>query len=101
MSDADLDRSSGPENGLPARSGGPAASDEADRGGAALADALERARAVLAARGLSGDVDRAGHAGDMLVVAAPPGRIDDVRACAAELRKLGFRYVTIEIVPDA
>ncbi len=97
MSEADLARSSGPEDGLPARSDGPAAYDEADGDG----DALERARAVLAASGLSGDVDRAGHAGDMLVVAAPPGRIDDVRACAAELRKLGFRYVTIEIVPDA
>ncbi|MHB1167902.1 MAG: hypothetical protein ACYC28_01310 [Longimicrobiales bacterium] len=68
---------------------------------AATDDALERARAVLHAHGLPVSVDRAGHAGDMLVVEAPPDRIEDVRGCAPELRKLGFRYVTIEIVPDA
>ena len=63
--------------------------------------ALEAARVVLAANGLSVGVERAGHAGDMLVIQAPPARIDDVRACAVELRRLGFRYVTIEISPDA
>lgn len=63
--------------------------------------ALDGARGVLAAHGLPVEVERAGHAGEMLLVAAPPERIEDVRACAAELRKLGFRYVTIEIVPDA
>jgi len=63
--------------------------------------ALEGARGVLAAHGLQVEVERAGHAGDMLIVATPPGRIEDVRACAAELRKLGFHYVTIEIAPDA
>ena len=64
-------------------------------------DALVRARQVLAAGGLDFDVDRAGPGGALHGVAAPPGRIDDVRACAPQLRKLGFRYVTIEIVPDA
>ena len=62
-------------------------------------DALDRAGAILARRGLSGHVERAGHAGDMLVVDAPAERVDDVRACAPELRELGFRYVTIEIRP--
>ncbi len=68
---------------------------------AATDDAIERARALLHSQGLAVNVDRAGHTGDMLVVEAPPGRIEDVRACSPELRKLGFRYVTIEIVPDA
>jgi len=64
-------------------------------------EALDGARAVLAASGLDAAVERAGHAGDMLVVEAPADRLEDVRACATELRKLGFRYVTIEIAPDA
>ncbi len=63
--------------------------------------ALVAARAVLAAQGLDVDVDRAGHARDVLVVHVPPDRLDAVRACAPELRALAFRYVTIEIAPDA
>ncbi len=86
--------SSGTTGGRP-----PAAGDSA--GAAPDRDALERARAALRAHDLPEHADRAGHAGDMLVVQAAPGRIDDVRACAPELRKLGFRYVTIEIAPDA
>ncbi len=62
---------------------------------------LARARALLVAQGVDATVDCAGHAHDVLVVHAPPDRLEAVRACAPRLRALGFRYVTIEIAPDA
>ena len=56
---------------------------------------------LLAAAGIEAAVTSAGLDGDIAAVRAPALRLADVAAPAAAIRALGFRYVALEIGPDA
>lgn len=66
---------------------------------------LEEARALLRAAGVSArGVRRAGAGGDVLAVDADARELDRVRGAVPELRRIGFRFVALEILsagPDA
>jgi len=52
---------------------------------------------LLERHGITAAVHRAGHAGDVIAIAAPADRLADVQRLSADIRALGFRYVTLEL----
>jgi hypothetical protein len=62
---------------------------------------LSAACALLRRAGLDAAASVAGHARDVLVVHARVADLARVRAVSAELKTLGFRYVTIDLAADA
>ncbi len=62
---------------------------------------LVEARALLRAAGVSArGVRRAGASGDVLAVDADVRELDRVRGAVPDLRRIGFRFVALEIVSD-
>jgi len=55
------------------------------------------AERLLSCRGLSANVTLAGHEDDVLAVRAPVDQLDEIRQVTPELKKLGFRYVALEL----
>lgn len=63
---------------------------------------LVEAQALLRAAGVSArGVRRAGTAGDVLAVDADARELDRVRGVVPDLRRIGFRFVALEIIPTA
>ena len=63
-------------------------------------DGLEEARAVLRAAGVAARGVRRAGAGDVLAVDADARELDRVRGVVPDLRRIGFRFVALEIISD-
>lgn len=56
---------------------------------------------LLAAAGIDGAAAAAGMRGEIAAVRAPAERLPALAEQAAAIRSFGFRYVAIDITPDA
>jgi hypothetical protein len=61
---------------------------------------LARAQRILASVGLATRVSVTGHADDVLSVQAPIAQLRGLQALAPGLKRLGFRYVALELAPE-
>lgn len=59
--------------------------------------ALSGARSILRDAGIDAGVDAAGHEHEILVVRARPALAPQIATLAPALKRLGFRYITVDL----
>lgn len=64
------------------------------------ADRDARARALLESAGLAARVRSAGADGEIAAVAASPASLETLRRLAPRLRRLGYRYVALDLAAE-
>ncbi len=62
---------------------------------------LTAVEAILAREGIAGRAAAAGFAGDVAALLVAPEALDRLAELAPEIKALGFRYVAIELEPEA
>jgi hypothetical protein len=55
---------------------------------------------LLRRAGIAAEVAVAGADGEIAAVSVPPAAVHQLAELAPEIKALGFRYVTVELLPD-